>query len=68
MRLWDLRSGKSIYATAAHVKAIHCCDFSPNCWELATGSADHTVKIWDLRKQVCSYTIPAHAGLISDLR
>ena len=51
-----------------HVKKITCADFSPNGWELATGSDDHTVRIWDLRKKACGYTLPAHTALISDLR
>ena len=43
-------------------------DFSPNGYHLATGSDDHTVRIWDLRKRNCLYTIPAHAGLVSNVR
>jgi U4/U6 small nuclear ribonucleoprotein PRP4 len=43
-------------------------DFALNGYQLATGSDDHTVKIWDLRKKRCSYTIPAHSALISHVK
>lgn len=43
-------------------------DFALNGYQLATGSDDHTVKIWDLRKKRCSYTIPAHSSLISHVK
>jgi U4/U6 small nuclear ribonucleoprotein PRP4 len=43
-------------------------DFHPNGYQLATGSDDHTVRIWDLRKKKSIYTIPAHTGLISSLK
>lgn len=37
-------------------------------YHAATGGDDHSVKMWDLRKRKCIYTIPAHANLISYLR
>ena len=35
---------------------------------MATGSADNSVKIWDLRRTACIYTIPAHKNLISKIQ
>ena len=43
-------------------------DFAPNGYQVATGSDDHTVRIWDLRKKRCQYTVPAHTKLISSVR
>jgi WD40 repeat protein len=37
-------------------------------YQIATGSDDHTVRIWDLRKKNCAYTIPAHPSLVSNVR
>ena len=34
----------------------------------ASGSDDHTVRLWDLRKKKASYTLPAHSSLISHVR
>ena len=43
-------------------------DFSPNGYHLATGSDDHTCRVWDLRKKQCLYIIPAHNSLISQVK
>jgi U4/U6 small nuclear ribonucleoprotein PRP4 len=37
-------------------------------FQLASGSADDSIKIWDMRKLACAYTIPAHKSLVSDLK
>ena len=42
--------------------------FMPNCYQIASGSDDNTVKIWDLRKKACIYTVPAHTKLVSDVK
>lgn len=49
---------------------ILSCDFAKDSFShlLATGSADNTVKVWDLRMRKCMYTIPAHTKLISDVQ
>lgn len=40
-----------------------------NCsYQMASGSADNTVKVWDLRKTSCIYTIPAHKNLVSKIQ
>lgn len=50
-----------------HVKQILSVKFSPNCYQVATGSEDNSVKIWDLRRKSCVYTVPAHNGTVSDI-
>ena len=35
---------------------------------MATGSEDHTAKIWDLRQRSCVYTIPAHTNLLCKVK
>jgi len=47
------------------VKQILAVDFAPNGWQIASGSDDRTVRIWDLRKRETSYVIPAHGHLIT---
>ena len=37
-------------------------------YSLATGSEDHSVKLWDLRKQRCIYTVPSHTNLVSQVK
>lgn len=67
-RVWDLRSGKAILPLQGHSKQILSMDFAANGVQLASGSDDRSVRIWDLRQQKCSYMIPAHGGLVSEVR
>ncbi len=67
-RIWDLRIGRSILVLEGHVKGILAVDFSPNGYQLASGSEDHSVRIWDLRTKRSLYTIPAHQSLVSQAR
>lgn len=39
-----------------------------NRYQVATGSGDDTVRIWDLRALKTQYIIPAHKSSVSDLR
>ena len=62
-----MRTGRSIMALQGHVQGILTMDFSPDGFHLATGSEDHSCRIWDLRKRGCVYTLPAHKSLISQV-
>jgi len=42
--------------------------FLPNGYQLATGSDDNTVKIWDLRKKRNVEIVLAHNKLVSDVK
>lgn len=67
-RIWDLRTGRCIMFMEGHLKSILSIDFSPNGYQVATGSEDHSIKVWDLRQSKCIYTIPAHSNLISKVK
>ena len=54
-------------ALQGHVQGILTMDFSPDGYHLATGSEDHSCRIWDLRKRACVYVLPAHKSLISQV-
>jgi len=64
--LWDIGSGKSIYTFNLHEAPVTCLKFNPYELTLATGSADKTVKYWDLEKfgLICS-TKPEATGIQS---
>ncbi len=51
IRLWDLRESKATAVVQkAHDSDINCVAFNPKQeFVLSTGSADHTVGIWDVR-------------------
>lgn len=67
-RVWDLRSGRSVATIEGHSKEIFGIDWSPNGYEVATGGADNTIRIFDLRKLDCTYQIPAHKSMVTDIR
>jgi len=51
-----------------HAQGIFGIDFSPNGYQIATGSSDDTVRIWDMRSLRALHTIPAHKSTISDVK
>ena len=67
-RVWDTRTGRSAMTCEGHVKDILGLDWSSNGYQLATASADNTVKIWDMRTLRNIYTISAHQSLVSDIK
>lgn len=66
-RVWDLRTGRTIMVLDGHIREITSIDFRLG-HQIATGSADDSIKIWDLRMVACKSTIPAHNSLVSDIR
>ena len=50
-----------------HYKQILSSDFHYDGYQLATGSQDNSIRIWDLRKKSCIVNIPAHMKIVSDL-
>ncbi|KAJ3414081.1 hypothetical protein HDV05_007115 [Chytridiales sp. JEL 0842] len=67
-RVWDLRTGRSIMVLQGHVKPIITLDWSPNGYTIATGSEDNAIRIWDVRQAKCTYTVPAHKNLVSQVK
>jgi U4/U6 small nuclear ribonucleoprotein PRP4 len=51
-----------------HVKHVLSLDWSPNGHNLVTGSEDHTLRIWDIRKAESIYTVPAHKNIVSQVK
>ena len=63
-----MRTGRSIMVLEGHVKALLALDFAPGGGLLASGSEDHTARVWDLRQRRCLYTLPGHRSLVSQAR
>lgn len=68
VQCWDLRTGKSACHFAGHARRAICSEFSPNGFQLATAGDDGTIKVWDLRRRRPSASVPAHTGLVTQLR
>ena len=58
--VWDLRTGKQIWAIRDHVREVLTLDFAGSGSQLASGSADNQVRIFDLRQRSVQHTIAAH--------
>ncbi|KAJ3041567.1 Transducin (beta)-like 3 [Rhizophlyctis rosea] len=43
-------------------------DFDPTSTLVATGSADSTVKVWDVERGYCTHNFKGHSGIISVVR
>ncbi len=48
--MWDIGSGKTLYTFNLHSAPVTCLKFNPYDLTLASGSADKTIKYWDLEK------------------
>jgi len=50
--LWDLGSGKLLKKMVGHKSTIYSLDFSKESSILVSGSADGTVRLWDVKKGI----------------
>src|SRR5262249_15973501 len=64
VRLWDIIAGKEISAFVGHAGDINGLWVEPKANELATCSADRTIRYWDLTtgKQQRQLSLPNEAG------
>ncbi|KAJ3088332.1 hypothetical protein HK102_009011 [Quaeritorhiza haematococci] len=49
---------------SGHTEAILCVQFSPDGSQLATGSGDTTVRIWDLNTETPQFTLTGHKNWV----
>jgi WD40 repeat protein len=69
IRLWDLATGATQFSLKGHTHSVQCLALSPNSLRsnssldsmlLASGSRDHTLKIWDLKQRQEIFTLIGH--------
>lgn len=69
IRIWDLRSGRTVMTLSKHVKEIMDLAVNPLATNLlASGGGDNTVQVWDLRKQTTLETLLGHTKLVSSVQ
>lgn len=61
IKIWEMRTQKSVAAFEGHEGSINAMSFSENGYYLATAAADG-VKLWDLRKLKNFKTLEPYAG------
>jgi len=49
---------------SGHTEAVLCVSFAPDCRQLASGSGDTTVRIWDLGTELPKHTCAGHQGWV----
>lgn len=59
VKIWNLTTeGKANFTLTGHKGSVNCIDFyKGDKPHLATGSDDHTIKVWDYQTRQCLHTI-----------
>lgn len=63
--LWETHTWKRIGSLEGHKEVVYSLSWRPNSHELATGSLDKSVRIWDADKRVCTRTLKDHADYVT---
>jgi WD40 repeat protein len=67
VKLWSLTATRprAERVFRGHTQSVWCVVFSPDGKQLATGSADETVRLWDTESGQEVFTWPGHAGHVA---
>jgi WD40 repeat protein/uncharacterized caspase-like protein len=66
-RVWDVATGRELYAFSGHTGAVEVLAFSSDGRWLASGSSDKTIKIWDLATGKELRTLTKHTAPVTVL-
>jgi U3 small nucleolar RNA-associated protein 13 len=61
-------TGECSRSFKAHVGPVLAMDFEATSTLLATGSADATIKVWDIRKGFCTHNFKGSSGVVSTVK
>lgn len=64
----DRASGKIIQKLEGHVDFPFSTNWNKNGYEIATGSQDHTCRIWDIRKGECLHILKSNLTCVRNVR
>lgn len=69
IRLHDFSTGEVIALLRGHENVVLSLDFSPDGRYLVSGSADKTVRIWDVARDrmMQAFSLPGHSDRINDV-
>jgi WD40 repeat protein len=63
--LLDTYTGQRLKTLAGHTGAIGSVAFSPDSKTIASGRDDCTVRLWDLKKELCTKILQGHTDWVS---
>jgi len=65
----DLVSGELSRSWKAHTSPVLCMEHHPSMAMLATGSADHSVRVWNSAQGFCTHNLKGvHGGIVNVVR
>ncbi|KAI8873402.1 WD40 repeat-like protein, partial [Ramicandelaber brevisporus] len=67
MRVWLFNNGQVVRKFRAHDAPVIVMTVDATSTLVATGSADSTVKVWDIAGGFCTHNLGGHGGIISAL-
>lgn len=69
VKVWDIKGGYVTHNFRGHGGIISALKFwnSGTQWKLASGSDDYKVRVWDLVKSKCLFTLDSHVSIIRGL-
>jgi WD40 repeat protein len=67
VRLWDLDGQGEPRLLKGHAGLVSCLAFSPDGKRLATGSSDHSVKVWNVQSGEVQLSLAEHAGPVTSV-
>jgi U3 small nucleolar RNA-associated protein 13 len=68
MRTYSLPDGKLLRQVKAHESPVITMDTDATCTLVATGGAEGTVKVWDIKGGFVTHNFKGHGGVISALK
>lgn len=64
---WDIGTKNCIKTIKAHRMPILCMDYDPTGTLVATGSADKSIRVWDILKGYCTHNFQQHSDIVRSL-
>ncbi|KAJ1731385.1 U3 small nucleolar RNA-associated protein [Coemansia biformis] len=66
--VWNLETFKVERSFKAHEAPVIAMDIDATSTLVATGSADNTVKVWDIDRGYCTHNFKGHGGLVTAVK
>jgi U3 small nucleolar RNA-associated protein 13 len=63
-----IAGGECLRTIKAHQMPVTCMAYDPTGNFCATGSADKSIRVWDVSKGYCTHSFREHGGVIRSLR